>query len=187
MVRCCLVLLTLLSASGIARAETLTVLAMPLSGKGADQVSVSRFNELTPMALSAVRGFKVATLADIQAQLDQERLKDLLGCSDVLCAAGDGGALGSIYIVTGSITKIAGELIVTLNVIDTRSQSTRRGQVTVRDEPSMYRAAVSMALARALEPSASCAMDEVLGCQILCVPRRPRELLAVGQVGDAAA
>ncbi|MEK7704885.1 MAG: hypothetical protein AAB426_07995, partial [Myxococcota bacterium] len=86
---------------------------------------------------------------DINAILGLDKMKDALGCNDLSCAVQIGGALGVDLLLTGSVSTLGDEMIVSLTLIDTReSVAKKRAQARVADEERFYAHAIAAAVAQ---------------------------------------
>ena len=114
-----------------------SVVVMPLRSDVIKKSALDALNQLLPVTLAEVSPLEVVTKADIDAQLDHEKIKDALACDDAHCAAQIAGALGARYLVTGTVNQLGANIIVVLNLIDTTLQKTARGQAKgANDEAS---------------------------------------------------
>ena len=64
------------------------------------------------------QGFEVLTSSDMVAVLGIERQRQLLGCADTSCMAELGGALGSAYLVHGTLAVLDQDSALTLSLVD---------------------------------------------------------------------
>ncbi|MFO0597141.1 MAG: kelch repeat-containing protein [Myxococcaceae bacterium] len=69
----------------------------------------------------ATRGFKVMTPDDIEALLGVERQRQVLNCADAQCNAEIANALGSRFVISGSIANVGTTVVVELSRIDSSS------------------------------------------------------------------
>ena len=65
-------------------------------------------------------GYGVMSKSDIEAMLDLETMKDVMGCNEVSCMAELGGALGVKHLVSGVVAKVGASYLVTLKLINTK-------------------------------------------------------------------
>ena len=135
---------------------------MPLSAKRISKDITEILDDLLLAALEDSGKFQVLGINDINAMLGLEKMKTVMGCSDVACAVEIGGALGVNYLFTGSVSRLGDELIVQLTLIDTQeSRVVRRGRGTVENDETLYRKAMNMAAAKVLDTQLR-AEDEVI-------------------------
>ncbi len=88
---------------------------------GAEVQGSQLFDDLlTSMVADAQPDSEVVGMADVEALLDIEQAKDLIGCADVTCTAEIGLALDAELLVQGSLGKIGDRLFVVLKVIEAR-------------------------------------------------------------------
>jgi hypothetical protein len=95
-----------------------TMVVMPLKPVG--NVSAHTCELLTNMLLTQldeVAGLKTVSRDDIEAMLDVEKQKDLLGCSTTACAAEMGGALGADFVLRGEVGELGSSYNVNFSVI----------------------------------------------------------------------
>ena len=120
--------------------DRLVVLVLPLTAQRVSPDLVATIDELLATELSGWPGFDVVTLADLDALLEAEKLKDLLGCDDISCAAEIGGAAGADRILTGSVGRLDTNFVVTLRWLDAvyseplgrSSQQSESGELALR-------------------------------------------------------
>lgn len=107
----------------------------PEVGKAIDQLLVGALDDLAK--------HDVITAADISAMLGLERMKDVVGCTDVSCAAEIGGALGVDHLLVGAASLLGDEVLVSLTLIDSRrSRVIGRKQTSFVNDERRYGAAV---------------------------------------------
>src|SRR5206468_10972750 len=98
--------------------------------------------ELLVVALSETGKFDVITRSDVKAILGYESQAQLLGCGEASCMVDLGGALGAAYLVSGSLSKLGGQLQLVLSLIDVLKSSVgRRIALPVAGESSLPQAA----------------------------------------------
>src|SRR3954469_6720326 len=98
--------------------------------------------ELLVVALSETGKFDVITKADVKAILGYEAQAQLLGCAEASCMVDLGGALGAAYLVSGSLSKLGGQLQLVLSLIDVNKATVgRRVAQPVAGESSLPQAA----------------------------------------------
>ena len=77
----------------------------------------------------------VASYKDIEAMLEMEKQKDLLGCDDVACMTELGGAVGADYAMNGELAQVAEEYLLSIRIVDTRDSIARsKSLVEFRDK-----------------------------------------------------
>lgn len=97
----------------------LKVAVIRLSAKGGlSQGVVDLFTEALVGDLRKRPGVSVMSDADMTAILGLERQKQMLGCADESCLAELGGALGVDRLITGSVGRIGGTLVVNIASLD---------------------------------------------------------------------
>jgi TolB-like protein len=115
-----------------------SVVVLPLRSDAIKKRALDALNQMLPHRLAELAPLDVVTTADINAQLTRERMKDALACDDARCAADLAGALGARYLATGRVTKLASDVIVSLSLIDTKTQKTARGQAQGQDSEALF-------------------------------------------------
>src|SRR3954468_10907192 len=94
------------------------------------------------VALSETGKFDVITKGDVKAILGYEAQAQLLGCAEASCMVDLGGALGAAYLVSGSLSKLGGQLQLVLSLIDVNKATVgRRVAEQVAGESSLPQAA----------------------------------------------
>ena len=97
--------------------------------------------ELLVVALSETGKFDVITKSDVKAILGYEAQAQLLGCGEASCMVDLGGALGAAYLVSGSLSRLGGQLQLVLSLIDVmKSTVGRRVAQPVAGESSLAQA-----------------------------------------------
>lgn len=102
----------------------------------------------------------VASMEDVKAQLSKEAARQVLACTDSSCIAEIGAALGARHMITMNANPLGDELILAINLIDTKTQESRRALTTVdaADEAQWVKAVDS-------------ALEELFGPVRATVPR----------------
>ncbi len=136
------------------------IAVMPLAANRVPVETVKVLDELLVAGVDAVGGHEVIGASDIAAMIGLENMKDSLGCSDTTCAAAIGGALGVDALLSGSVSVLGDEVILSLALIDVRNQRvTRRKQLRApNDERQLARAVddvVAMLFAKEAAPAAA--------------------------------
>lgn len=126
------------------------VVVMPLKSGAITKTALAAINDLVVFSMTKKSPFKVVSRTDLEAQLDREQIKDMLDCNAVACAAEIGGALGTRYLLAGSVRKLGSKIIVNLNLIDTTDRETKRGQAKVTNDEDLYEQAVENAVRQVL-------------------------------------
>ncbi|MEM6730348.1 MAG: hypothetical protein AAF658_02260, partial [Myxococcota bacterium] len=126
-----------------------SIALLPLRGPGLPESVTSVLDELLIVSMDERSPHRIVSMADINALLDHEQLKDALGCDDVTCATEIGGALGVDFIVTGQAGILGDTLVVTLHQVRVADQTSEsRSKATVLNEPSLYPQAIEVAVER---------------------------------------
>ena len=81
-----------------------SIVVMPLKGASFAPRQLEAINSLLVLAADELGPHRVVTRDDLEAQLSREKLKDLLGCNSVVCAAeiGDRPGLARMMLDLGS-------------------------------------------------------------------------------------
>lgn len=133
--------------------------------------------ELLVVALADTGKFDVITKGDVKAILGYEAQAQLLGCGEASCMVDLGGALGAAYLVSGSLSKLGGQLQLVLSLIDVNKATVgRRVALPVPGEASLAQAArdaVSKLTGEVVAesgpadacPSPPCAREAIAACK----------------------
>ncbi len=109
----------LLVPAGARAEEEIAVAVMEFASKGG--IEADKMDALSDMLANEIRrlgNFRVVGKSDIQAALQLEEQKLLLGCSDDSCIAEIGGALGVRWVVIGNISKFGKTYLLNLKLMD---------------------------------------------------------------------
>lgn len=98
-------------------AQRAVVLPMRTLG-GLPRDAAAIFTGLLVSELSTVGNLEAVGPRDVEALLQVEKMKDLVGCDTTTCAAEIGGALGTDLVLHGSISHLGSQYVVVLNVVD---------------------------------------------------------------------
>ncbi|MEK7704884.1 MAG: hypothetical protein AAB426_07990 [Myxococcota bacterium] len=138
-----------LHASATASAGPTKIAVLPLAAKRVPAATVEILDDFLVNEVGVKSGGTVMSIQELNAVIGLDRIKDALGCNDVACAAQLGGALGVDVLLTGSVSVLGGELIVSLSLIDARATApTRRAQARVADDERQYAHAIAAAVAQ---------------------------------------
>ena len=96
---------------------TILVLDLKPVGKVPEHVP-ALVSKLLMTALDNVVGLKTIGVDDVQAMLDVQRKKDLLGCDSVACVADIGGALGTDVVLYGQLGILGRRYNVNATLVD---------------------------------------------------------------------
>lgn len=152
---CSLVLLGILFCTDSLFAENNKpkVAVMPLAAKRVPKTTVEILDVLLVNAVYDLEQYSVVGMAEIQAMLGFERLKDALACDDVACAASIGGALGVDFLLLGTVGRLGQELFISLTLMDTHAQkAAMRKQMRIPAKESFYADAISDVVVSLLGP-----------------------------------
>lgn len=104
-------------ARGPLRSVKMAVLKLAAKA-GVEQGVVDLFSDALTVELRKRPGVSVMSDTDMVAILGLERQRQILGCTDSSCLAEIGGALGVDRLVTGSVGRVGGSLIVNITSLD---------------------------------------------------------------------
>ena len=121
------------------------LVVMPLKRSGVPKNVIGAMDDFLAVAVSRRGTYRVTTKEDLDAQMGREHLKDLLGCDAVACAAEIAGALDTRFLLAGSVRKLGSKIVVTLALIDTKDQTTKRGQAAVENNEDLFQDAIETA------------------------------------------
>lgn len=91
------------------------------------------------------------TLQDVQAQLQADVVKQRLDCNNESCAAEIAGALNVRYLIATKAQRVGGNLLITVNLVDTKAQKSKTGQAQCTDTSGEYSIAIGAAVRDVLE------------------------------------
>ncbi|MEO1172816.1 MAG: hypothetical protein AAFX94_12330 [Myxococcota bacterium] len=125
------------------------VSVLPLAARRVEPDIVLILDDVLTAEVAKNHDGRVIGTRDLGSLLDVEQMKDALGCNDVACAAEIGGALGTEYLVSGSVSILGEEILIQLSLINTDSIVVEaRAESTVRNEETQYADGVRQAVAR---------------------------------------
>jgi hypothetical protein len=79
-------------------------------------------SDYVQVELDALRVYRVLSTRDVAALLDMEQQRQLLGCEDdSICLAEVAGALGAERVLSGSLSRIGGSVLVRLTLLDSQN------------------------------------------------------------------
>lgn len=102
-----------------AAGEEIAVAVMEFASKGG--IEPQKMEALSDMLANEIRrlgNYRVVGKSDIQAALQLEEQKQLLGCSDESCIAEIGGALGVRWVVVGNVSLFGETYLLNLKLMD---------------------------------------------------------------------
>ncbi len=141
-----------LAALGIKKIAVPTIV-----GTGVDETMIQVLSDVALSEAGHLGGLSVIGAADIEAMLNFEQQKDLLGCTDdVACMAQIGGALGVDALLACKIGRLGNTYVITTTVIDIRSsRPLARGDVRYEAEPDELIDIVAELVRQSLMPVAT--------------------------------
>lgn len=115
------ILLALLASSTAAPArEKVKIAVVDLTSIGTEETLAKNLTAAVVTELSRLHLLDVVSREEIMKMLSFEENRIMLGCTDAVCLAEIGGALGVDYLVTGNVGKVGDRLLVNLQLIDIR-------------------------------------------------------------------
>lgn len=124
----------------------LVVLALRAVAEDAERAAF--VDELLLQQIERVGRFKVLGMSDLKALVGFDKARQVARCDDTSCAAEIGGALGVRYIVAGLVSRVEGNTVLAVKMLDTRSTTVLdRTTVQGADDPRSYEALVARAVA----------------------------------------
>jgi hypothetical protein len=123
------------------------VAVLPLASPVLGAPTLRALNDVLVVTMDQLSDYDIISPSDVDSILGAEALKDALGCDDVRCTADIAGALGSRYVLSGSITKLGDQLLVTLSLMDAQHvRAESRAQSKMHDDENLYEQAVVQAV-----------------------------------------
>ncbi|OGQ91390.1 MAG: hypothetical protein A2289_21695 [Deltaproteobacteria bacterium RIFOXYA12_FULL_58_15] len=108
-------------------------------------------DELLVTEMHERSGMRVIGSSDINAMIGLEKMKSALGCDDVSCAAEIGGALGVDLMLSGAVSRLGNELIITLKLVDIgKTEIRERLSLRVPNDETNYAKGIGDAVTRLL-------------------------------------
>jgi len=109
----------LVNAPALAR-EKVKIAVVDLTPIGTPKTLAKNLTGTVVTELSRLHLLEVVSHEEILKMLSFEQNRIMLGCTDAVCLAEIGGALGVDYLVTGNVGKVGDRLLVNLQLIDIR-------------------------------------------------------------------
>jgi len=169
-------LLALLAAAAPSGKPRLAFIDLTPGAEVSKEVAQAAGEQLV-VALSETGKFDVITKGDVKAILGYEAQAQLLGCGEASCMVDLGGALGAAYLVSGSLSRLGGQLQLVLSLIDVNKATVgRRVALPVSGDaalPQAAREAVSKLTGEVVPesgpsdacPSPPCAREAIAACK----------------------
>lgn len=160
-------LLPLLVSLALA-ADKPTVAVFDLQAAGVPAASASAIQDAVTDALAKRGFFEVISASEIRSMLGVERQKQLMGCSEgTSCTAELADALGSRFVLTGTLSKLGDAFQLSLQLLDTqKGQPIGRGTRIAQNERALV-AMLPWLLAEATSTPAPPAPSKVLPIAII--------------------
>lgn len=117
------------AAPSMAAAERIKIAVLDLEPQGVEKATAATLDGLVVTALKKLSVFDVLSRSDIQALVNFEESKQLVGCrTSSACIAELGGALGVARLLTGGVGKLGNSYVLTMSLFDAKV-----GRVIERD------------------------------------------------------
>lgn len=114
------ILLALLVGTPAPAREKVKIAVVDLTPIGTEETLAKNLTTTVVAELSRLHLLEVVSHEEILKMLSFEENRMMLGCTDAVCLAEIGGALGVEYLVTGNVGKVGDRLLVNLQLIDIR-------------------------------------------------------------------
>ncbi len=102
--------------------ERVRITVMPPLAVGVAQAAANAIEPMVVEALAKYPNLEVLGLSEVNALLGVERAKDAVGCTDVVCASELAMAIGTPYVVTGTVHPVDGVNYLSLVLLDSFAQ-----------------------------------------------------------------
>ncbi|MEL6544068.1 MAG: hypothetical protein AAFQ82_05545 [Myxococcota bacterium] len=190
----CLLLTALVSQSPGTAATAEDVVVMDLRSQSLGKAQRRALTDLVLYGVSKRRAFrKVIGMDDVKAQLSRDALKQAIECDDSSCAAEIGAALGARHLITMNANPLGNELVVSISLIDSRTQASKRALAKVHAKKQRtWSAAMESALNElfgqtAATPQALPNANNTLEIMVSAMTPKCAELDVQGSIDGAAA
>lgn len=121
--------------------EPIPITVLQLQGNGVSPEYATTVSELLSVELSRFPELRVTNDADLRRMMDLEAEKQSMGCDESSCLLEIASALGTRYVVWGSVGKLGNLVVVTVNLFDSdvqRSVNRESGQApSIEKAPEM--------------------------------------------------
>ena len=117
--------LALLAAAAPSPKPRLAFIELTPGAEVSKEVAQAAGDQLV-VALAETGKFDVITKGDVKAILGYEAQAQLLGCGEASCMVDLGGALGAAFLVSGSLSRLGGQLQLVLSLIDVNKAAVGR-------------------------------------------------------------
>ena len=120
---------------------------MPLGPVRIDAGVATLLTDIVTNEVGHYRMFQVISAGEINAMLGMEKMKEAVGCNDVACAAEIGGALGSNYMLAGTVGRLGSKLTISLSLFDIHEMKVvTRARSTVDNNEDLFEQGMVSAL-----------------------------------------
>jgi hypothetical protein len=110
------------AGASVPREKPLSIAVIALAAKtGIEPKTAELYTDALVGELRRHPRVRVVSPSEIAAAIGLERQKQLLGCTETSCLAEIGGALGADRLVSGSLGRLGGSLVVNLSSVDART------------------------------------------------------------------
>src|SRR5688572_19670656 len=89
------------------------IAVLPLARKRVAKEAAEILDELVLASIGKYPKYRAIGRSDFDAILGLEKMKDTLGCSEVACAVELGGALGVNLILSGTVSRLGTNVLIT--------------------------------------------------------------------------
>jgi hypothetical protein len=114
--------------ASVPASEPISVAVMEFTSKGGvTQKQMDALGDLLANEIREAGDYRVIGKSDIQAALDMEQRRELVGCTDNSCFAEIGGALGVRWVVVGNVGKFGEYYLLNLKILDVEKIRVAKG------------------------------------------------------------
>jgi TolB-like protein len=111
----------------VAAAETLSIAVLDFASKGGiTQEQMDSLSDMVAVQIRRLGDYRVIGKADIYALLSLEEQKRTMGCTDNVCVAEIGGALGVEQMVTGNVSVFGDTYLLNIKLFNVRESNVIR-------------------------------------------------------------
>jgi len=101
--------------------DKMTVAVMKLGGSaGIDATLVTSLTGVVAQELNAIGAFRTISVDEINQMLSYDLMQQAVGCNDIVCFSEIAGALGTDYVVNGSVVLTGATHVLQLTIADLR-------------------------------------------------------------------
>ena len=142
-------LITLLATRPAPASDKPKLAVMPMVGVRVEKGIAEVLGDILTVEVGNLGRYQVISADEMNAMLGLEKMKEVVGCDDVSCAAEIGGALGVDYMVSGKVGRLGSKLLINLSFFDNKKMKVIRRvrQSVVRNE-NLYEQAIIDAIGK---------------------------------------